>query len=183
MTTSPAPPMTAAPVPRRFEWTCVRADALAWETLPTDLVGLRFVAYVLWLALAFVWPLLVPESWGIDDRFDLFFGVLALAGATHFAVAEAFARWRRRRRAAKRCPGPVAMWLEDRGDRLVYGPVGGAPRVVTPDRIRQVVVTDRHAMIDAPPEVLILPLAAFADAADLRAWADAWDRLSEDAVP
>ncbi|MFT4150778.1 MAG: hypothetical protein QM656_11330 [Paracoccaceae bacterium] len=85
-------------------------------------------------------------------------------------------------RARARLPVEGSAETGVHGDHLAVRQ-GGRLFRIAPETIRSVVVTDHHVFVDAPPEVAILPLAAFGDGARMRVFAEHWDRLSRDSVP
>ena len=175
------------PPVRRFDFTTTRADALAWERLPVERTGWRLVAFYLWLATAGLWIVLAEEAFGLVAWSLPHLVVIAAAVGFNLGVVRLIEVAAVRRRAARRRPEPVAVHVEDHGGHLVHWEGAAArpatARIVALDRVRQIVVTEDRLMVDVPPEVLILPLAVFADVADMRATAAAWDARAEAAVP
>ncbi len=169
---------------RRFDYRLDRRDALAYEALPRELTGLAKLAFFLFLGSAGIWYAMLEEAWDLGDRVGLRLAAIAGLVAIHWALATLAMTLATRRRAARRIPVPVAAGLEDHGDHLLFRV--GDPAEIRPiafETIRQVVVTAERVMVDAPPTVAIVPLAAFEDAADMTATAADWDRRSCEAVP
>ena len=123
--------------------------------------------------------------WGGSQDLSLMALRLALAGgaglATLLAVG-ALTNRARRRRALARVPRPCHMLCADRVDHLILqspDPPGPATTVLTAD-IRQVVPAPDHVFIDAAPVLVILPRAAFDDAAGMAGLAAHWQQALRD---
>ncbi|QLQ20526.1 MAG: hypothetical protein HZT43_21040 [Exiguobacterium profundum] len=89
----------------------------------------------------------------------------------------------RARRARARVPQPCRVQVEDFGDHLALRGIDppGPVAFVAPETIRQIVLARGHVFLEAPPELVILPLAAFEDAAEMAAFAAVWqDKLRGD---
>lgn len=155
------------------------ADALAWERLPTEATGWRKVGvFAPWVAVGMVW--------GASGDMGSLGLRLALTGGAGLAVmlaAGALTARAQARRARSRVQGPCRMQVEDFGDHLALRGVD-PPRpatVIVPETIRQIVLAPGRVFLEAPPDLVILPLAAFEDAADMAAYAAVWqDKLRDD---
>lgn len=179
------PSRDAAAAPARvLEFTLDRADALAWEALPSAIRGWRKLAFLLFFAAGGLWPLLLPESWEIDQHQWRILLATTVGVLLQWVLATVAMTLATRRRAARRLPHPVAVRIEDHGDHLALRERGeGRPdrhASVAIEGIVNVVLGARHLFVEAPPEVLILPLAAFADLEDMARTADMWDRRSRE---
>ena len=158
------------------------ADALAWEMLPAEARG--------WLKAALFAPwIMLGLGWGVTEGNGLALWLrLALAAAPALAVwalSQALISRARQRRAIARIPAPLEMVCTSGARQLVAHP-DDQPQTaltVTPETLRQVVLTPTHLFLDADPALLILPRAAFAEAADMAALAAHWDSLSQQARP
>lgn len=167
---------------RRLHYRLTPADALAWEALPAEARG--------WSKLALFAPWVAAGlGWGITDGAELDLA-LRLAMVTGAALAvwvltQALLARGRLLRARARIAAPVEMVCAVWGDRLAAFAVAApdARTVITPDRIRQVVTTGARLFLDCPDCLLILPLQAFDDAADMARFAARWDGLSRRAQP
>lgn len=158
------------------------ADALVWETLPTEARGWAKAAlFAPWITLGL--------GWGATDGNGLPLWLRAvLVAAPALAVwglTQALFTRSRRRRALARIPAPVDMLCSVQAHAITFHPEDRpqAALTLTPDQIRQVVLTPAHLFLDAAPVLLILPRAAFADAAAMAALADRWETLSQEAQP
>lgn len=177
------PPEDTTPAASRaLDFTLGRADALAWEVLPSEMTGWRKALFLVFLAAGGLWLVLLPEDWEIDAH-DWRILVATTAGiCLQWAIATLAMTLAAHRRAARRLPGPVAVRVEDHGDRLiVHERAEGRPErraAVAVAAIRNIVLGERHLFVEAPPEVLILPLAAFDDREDMALTADLWDTRS-----
>ncbi len=179
------PSRDAAAAPARvWEFTLDHADALAWEALPSAIRGWRKFVFLLFLAAGGLWPLLLPESWDIDRHQWRILLATTVGVGLQWALATVAMTLATRRRAARRLPSPVAVRIEDHGDHLAVRERGeGRPErhaSIPIERIVSVVLGARHLFVQAPPEVLILPLAAFTDLQDMARTADLWDGRSRE---
>ena len=161
---------------RVFRYDLGPGDALAWETLPSEARGWRKVGvFAPWVALGM--------AWGASG--DMASPVLRLvltggAGLVVFLAASALTARARRRRARTRVPRSCRMQCEDHGDHLARQSLDppGPTAFVAPETIRQIVNARGRLFIDAPPTLVILPAAAFADGDEMTAFAAAWqDKL------
>lgn len=164
----------------RLHYTLTPADALAYEALPHELprralLGFVGVLFVVGMAMALLLePLLgTAEGWqswiAMAIAIALTYGIwtLLLTRATH-------------RRARRRLGAPRAVTLELWGDHLSVAQ-GTDTLSVALETIAAVTTTATHVFIDAPPQVLIVPLAAFPDSAALQAFGTQVDAMSQEA--
>jgi hypothetical protein len=159
-----------------------RADALAWFALSREMTWPGRLAFILWFALAgAVLAVLPPAVVGATGSLRSW-AVLAVVVLVQYALMVGVMTLRRHWRARRMLAQHVDVVLEVWGDHL------GATRAgvvlnVAPELIRQVVVTDAHVFLDILNDVLIVPLHAFADLAEMQAFGAEWDRLSHEAEP
>lgn len=163
-------------------YTLTTADALAYEALPRELVGWRKWLLLVWLAAAGGLVAFLPPEWVGPEwswRFWLF--ALALVGLA-YGLATAVMTLAMHRRARRRVPLPVAVTLEQWGDHLAAR-IGERQLFIAYETIADVAIGKAHVFITAPPEALIVSLAAFTDRAGMVSFGEAVDRLSREAVP
>lgn len=157
------------------------ADALAWESLPRTLAGWRLFVFYLWLGAAGLWLAVLPEHWIRGQLASLL--LLLLFVALHWAGASLATTLAAHRRARRRIPAPLGARLIDTGAVLSWQ-IGAYPvQSIAPAAIRQVLLTPRHLFLDAPPALVIVPLAAFDSPAAAQEFAARWDGLSAEACP
>lgn len=159
-----------------------RRDALAWESLPSELRGWRHTVFLLWLGGGGLIVAALPERLVGPENGLRFYTVLILAIAFQYALAALWMTLWRHLRARRRCPAPtlarLTVW-QDRLSETREDQPGAAPLVVTPELVRQVVVTPAHLFIEAASGVLIVPATAFADSRAMGDFAAHWDMLSQ----
>lgn len=162
----------------QLAYTLTPADALAFEVLPRELSGWRKVLFLLWLGGAgVVLALLSPEWTGPEGGWQFWLvgaGLVAVA----WLVAAGAMTVRRYVRARRRVPGPVAVTLRQWPDHLEVV-VGGRTTYVAYETIAGVTTTAGHVFVTAPPEVVIVPAAAFASVGEMAAFGADVDRLSQ----
>ena len=155
------------------------ADALAWERLPSEATGWRKVGvFAPWVAVGMVWG-----ASGDMGSLPLRLALTGGAGLAVMLAAGALTARARARRARARVPRPCRVQVEDFGDHLALRGMDppGPVTFVAPETIRQVVLARGHVFLEVPPELVILPLAAFEDAAEMAAFAAVWqDKLRDD---
>lgn len=155
------------------------ADALAWERLPSEATGWRKVGvFAPWVAVGMVWGA-SGDMASLALRLPLTGG----AGLAVMLAAGALTARARARRARSRVPAPCRVQVEEFGDHLALRGVDppGPATFIAPETIRQIVLARGHVFLEAPPDLMILPLAAFEDAADMAAFAAVWqDKLRDD---
>lgn len=163
-------------------YTLTTADALAYETLPREMVGWRKWLLLVWLAVAGGLVAFLPAEWvGPEWGWRFWLAALVLVGIA-YALAGAAMTLATRRRAGKRIPAPTVATLEQWGDHLaVTG--GGRQLFIAYETIADVAIGKSHVFVTAPPVALIVPLSAFADRDEMRAFGEDIDRLSHQAVP
>lgn len=162
-------------------FTLTPADALAWERLPRELRGWRRLLFFLWLAAAGAWLTVLPERW-IAGKLSQLLALLPFV-ALHWGLASLAMSLAARRRARRRIPAPVQVRLVEQGQMLSWQLGESAPQEITPATIRQVLLTRSHLFLDAPPALVILPVAAFETAQAAQDFATRWDALSAAAAP
>lgn len=165
---------------RVHEYTLTRADALAYESLPRELRGWRFLVLLIWLATAGGVLGLLPEEWIGPEGGWLFWlvGVLLLGIAA--AVAIGVMTLARHFRARRRVPAPIAMRVEEWGDYLAITEAGNRVRRLPYAKVGQTILTPGHLFLVAPPDLLILPAHSFADPAEMSALARRIDAAGHD---
>ena len=159
----------------RLDWT----DALAWESLPREMQGWRKVVMVLWLAGAGVVLALLPETVAGSEGTVHYYAMLAGLLAVQYAVATIALFGLRHLRARRRFPRPVQVRLEFWGDHLVeHRSDFAAAQVIVPEYCGRFIATSRHMFVPyLRHHILIVPVAAFDSADDLRAEAAAYEQL------
>ena len=135
------------------------ADALTWEAQPQALRGTRLFAYDLWLAAGAGWLLLLPADWITGQLAGLL--RLLLLVAVQIALASLAMSLAARRRARRRVPAPIEARLTERGPALLWQLSSAPAQEIDAAAIRQVHLTARHLLLDAPPAVVIVPVTAF----------------------
>lgn len=159
-----------------------RADALAWETLPREMKGLRTLAFYFWLGCSGAALAALPQSlagnWP-SLRFALMaLAMLALFGAAWIALGRILSHWR----AGRRVPEPQQWTLEDWPDRLVARGAGGTMSVTAAD-ISGLLRTPSHVFVGlGGGDVLIVPADAFPDTGSCQRFVERWDIASRNAV-
>lgn len=79
----------AAPPLRRLRGRLTRADALAWESLPRELTGVRKFAFIAFVAAGGLWVGLAAEALGLDAAW-LRLALILVAAALHWGLATVF---------------------------------------------------------------------------------------------
>lgn len=154
----------------RYRYQLTRADALACEGLSRELRGWRKLLFLLWLGCAGLELALLPPDWiGDDYGWRFWLALLALIGM-NWLIARGVMLVARHLRALRRIPAPVDVELDDWGDHLTMR-AGNRNTVLAYEMIAATTLTDTHLFIHAPPEVVIVPLSAFADPTDAAALA------------
>ena len=163
-------------------YTLTTADALAYETLPRELLGWRKWLLLLWLAAAGGVTAFLPAEWiGPEWGWRFWLVALALVGLA-YGFATMVMTLATHRRARRRIAAPTVATLEQWGDHLAQS-IGDRQRFVAYETIAAVAIGKAHVFVTAPPEVLIVPLSAFADRDEMVAFGEDVDRLSREAVP
>ena len=163
-------------------YTLTTADALAYETLPREMVGWRKWLLLVGLAVAGGLVAFLPTEWvGPEWGWRFWLAALLLVGIA-YALATAVMTFAARRRARRRVPSPSVVTLEQWGDHLAVT-IGGRQQFIAYETIADVAIGKSHVFITAPPEALIVPLSAFADRDEMTAFGEDIDRLSHEAAP
>lgn len=163
-------------------FTLTTADALAYETLPRELVGWRKWLLLVWLAAAGGVTAFLPAEWiGPEWGWRFWLVALLLVGIA-YGLATVVMTLATHRRARRRVPAPTVVVLEQWGDHLSAS-VGGRQLFIAYETIADVAIGKAHVFVTAPPEALIVPLSAFADRDEMAAFGEDVDRLSREAVP
>jgi hypothetical protein len=172
--------MTTEPL-LTLSYTLTPADALAYETLPREMIGWRKWALLLWLAGMGGVVAFLPHEWvGPEGGWRFWVIGLALVGVA-YAVATLAMTLARHARARRRVPAPVTMVVERWGDHLAID-TAGSRGFIAWETVAAVNATATHVFINAPPQVVIIPLSAFEDAQEMAAFARDIDRLSQDSA-
>ena len=159
-----------------YRYTLTRKDALAWEGLSRELRGWRRLLFLVWLGLAGFELALVPPDWiGDDYGWRFWLALLALVGL-NWLIARLVVMLGRHLRAMRRIPASVEVELEEWGDHLTVR-IGERNIVLAYEAVATTTLTATHLFIHAPPEVVIVPISAFADPSE----ADALAAVIEDA--
>lgn len=163
-------------------YTLTTTDALAFETLPRELVGWRKWLLLVWLAVAGGLVAFLPAEWvGPEWGWRFWLAALVLVGIA-YGLATAVMTLATHRRARRRVPAPSVVTLEQWGDHLAVT-IGGRQQFIAYETIADVAIGKSHVFITAPPEALIVPLSAFADRDEMTAFGEDIDRLSHEAAP
>lgn len=182
------PDTATAPAPlRAWSFRLTAVDALAWEMLPRELRGWRWPAFIVFIASAGAWVTVLADFLGLDVDGWSHLLLMMAAGALHWLIATIYMNRRMRVRARRRIPVPLDVEVEDHVDHLLIRstPLGGATatRAVTFDLVRECFTDTGRLFLHDVADVLIMPLAVFEDADDMRVTAEAWDARADDAQP
>ena len=151
-------------------------DALAYERLPGEWSGRQKVA-----ALA---PLIAIGAFsGLIEDWPRLWWWLSVGGLVLlWAIAGLFVyNWQMHRRARALAARHGQTEIEEWGDHLAIRSQSGTQHLPN-ELIGKVIPTDSHVFILFHGGPAIVPLRAFEDAAEMRAFADALDRRSAEAV-
>lgn len=165
-----------API-RTFTYTVTRADALAWAVLRHELTGWDKLRLLLLISVAGLAAGMVPRTLDPVAWWSIVLGILAAAAVA--AIVWTNVDVRRKAAALPVATGPMTLMQWE--DRLTEHHSSGR-RDVDIDRITQVVVAERHLFIREGTAPLIIPVAAFRDMEDMRAFAADIDQRSRRAV-
>lgn len=159
----------------RLDW----RDALAWETVPREMRGRRKAVMLLWLAGAGVVLALLPDEFVGAEGSLRYYAVLIGLLAVQYGIAMLFLTAHRHLRARRWFPVPVQVDLQFWGDHLVETRSDRpSPQVIVPEYCGNFITTPTHMFVPyLRDQVLIVPLAAFASAADMKAEAAAYEEL------
>lgn len=164
--TDAAESFSAAPTSRRFVFTTTDADALALEAIlkPADRGWRSLLGY------AFALPPLVVVSWLTRDaEWPLWFAAFGVAGLVAWQLSR-FALKTERTRAAR--GHPVGRGEIDLAGDCLKGMIGGVAIDIPSGSVLRVETDVGHLFLLSPGKpAVILPLAAFAGAADMKAFA------------
>ncbi len=162
-------------------YTLSPADALAYESLPRELTGWRNTLFLAWLGLAGGAVAFVPETIAGPEWGWRFWLVGLALVAIAYAVARLVMRLAASRRARNRIPAAVDVTLEQWGDHLA-ATIGDRRLFIAYETIAAVATTSEHVFVTARPDVLIVPLRAFPDHAEMLAFGAHVDRLSHESA-
>jgi len=158
------------------------ADALAYESLPREMIGWRKWALLIWLGASGGSVAFLPPDWvGPEWSWRFWLAALVLIAGGYGLAAAAVnpsARWRARRRA----PPPAFAGVRPWGDHLAVDR-DGHKSFAAYETIAAVTITDAYVFIDVPPEVILVPIRAFADRAEMVAFGEDVDRRSSESQP
>ena len=159
----------------RLDW----RDALAWETVPREMRGRRKAVMLLWLAGAGVVLALLPEGVVGGEGSVRYYAMLVGLLAVQYGIAMLFLTAHRHLRARRWFPVPVQVDLQFWGDHLEETRSDRpSPQVIVPEYCGNFITTPTHMFVPyLRDQVLIVPLAAFASAADMKAEAAAYEEL------
>ena len=159
----------------RLDW----RDALAWETLPREMRGWRKAVMLLWLAGAGVVLALLPQEVVGAEGSVRYYAMLIGLLAVQYGVATLALTAHRHLLARRWFPAPVQVELQFWGDHLVETrSVRPTPQVIVPEFCGRFIATQTHMFVPyLRDQVLIVPLAAFTSAADMKAEAAAYEEL------
>lgn len=155
-------------------------DALAWETLPSELGGRQKAVY-----LAF--PVAGGMAYGLASKnlpdwvvsFPVFLVMLVIAAVMRGLWA-IYCYLAQRSRARRRLPHRISCVFEDWGDDLyIHSELEEV--ALSTDLCRQTVVTPSHLFIDFPGTLVIVPTQAFDSPAQRSALIEKWQRHAEEA--
>lgn len=159
----------------RLDW----RDALAWGALPREMQGWRKGVMLLWLAGAGVVLALLPQGVVGEEGSVRYYVVLIGLLALQYGVATLVLTAHRHLRARRLFPAPVQVALQFWGDHLVETRSDrSSPQVIVPEFCGSFIATQTHMFVPyLRDQVLIVPLAAFTSAADMKAEAAAYEEL------
>lgn len=159
----------------RLDW----RDALAWQTLPREMQGWRKAVMLLWLAAAGVVLALLPQEFVGAEGSLRYYAVLIGLLAVQYGLATLILTAHRHLQARRWFPAPVQVELQFWGDHLVESRSDlPTPQVIVPEFCGSFIATRTHMFVPyLRDQVLIVPLAAFTSAADMKAEAAAYEEL------
>lgn len=162
-------------------YTLTTSDALAYESLPREIVGWRRWSFLIWLAAAGMALALLPGEWVGPEGGPRFWVALVLLLGAFWALAVLVMTLNTHRRARRRVPAPTAVAVKQWGDGLEVAEAGRT-FTVPYDTIADVAATTGHVFVSAPPLAIIIPVAAFPSAEDMGLFASEIDRLSSESA-
>ncbi|MEO6396309.1 MAG: hypothetical protein ABIO40_10420 [Devosia sp.] len=149
---------------RTTTFTLTRADALAYERHRRRLSPGRAVLLLLWLALAGLVLLLIPDNWSGKLNMPSFWALGAVLVTIQYVLAMLVWAFNDIGRARRRVPRAHEVTLEEFVDRI--GVTGsGIPRYVRFSDAGRPLITASHIFLGKPHNLIILPRSAFADEA------------------
>ncbi|MCX5568133.1 hypothetical protein [Kaistia nematophila] len=152
-----------------------RADALAYETLPREIMGWRRILLFLWAGSGGMAVAFLPEGWVGGEGSLRFWAILLACVAIQFGLATAAMTAWAYVKAARRLPRPVAVTMLDHVDRLEWQEQG-VISVFASETIGPVIQTLTHLFVHAGGRVLILPVRTFDGMAAMSAFANELDK-------
>lgn len=160
---------------RDLRYRLMPVDALAWEQMqPASPRVMRTVRLAPWAMMALSYALTTGAGLGVGVQTV----AAVVAGVGTFIAAQYLLARAMHQRARLRVPQPVEMACHAADGMLTAHPVTDAPgagrQVIPAQTIRQIVTTPERLFLDAGDQVLILPLAAFADGDDMRHFGEHW---------
>lgn len=164
---------------RRLSFMLTRADAVAHETLPREIVGWRLILLFIWIGLGGMAVAMLPEDWVGAEGGWRFWAFIAGSGFAQYGLAMVGMYLFRYWRAARRLRRPVAVEMLDHIDHLEWRE-DGVPSFVSPETISAIITTPAHAFLRVGGRVLILPARAFASRHEMTAFAEELERRSGD---
>jgi hypothetical protein len=165
--------------PERYSFMLTRSDALAYETLPREIMGWRRILFFLWLASGGMVVAFLPLGWvGNEGGWRLWAFLLASLAIQYGLATVAMTAWAHYK-AARRLPRPVAVTMLDHVDHLEWQEQGGVS-VYAPETIGPVIETLTHLFIHVGDRVLILPVRTFGSGSEMSAFANELDRRAGD---
>lgn len=162
---------------RILRFSLTLADALAYERLPGELSGTAKLVLISSLAAVGGFYGFL-EDWTAPWRL----GVTAVLVVVWLVSVLAIRTCRMHRRARALVSHNGSVEIEDWSDRLRIDTASGS-RVLPMQAIGKVLIGEGHVFVLHEGGPTILPLRAFEDAAAMRAFGEALDRRSADAVP
>ncbi|MDI6025576.1 hypothetical protein QBK99_05080 [Corticibacterium sp. UT-5YL-CI-8] len=163
---------------RTLSFRLTRADFLAYEMLPRELSGKMKLALMVIVGCGGIMIGLLPDTISTGAWYASAAVILMIAGA----AAVAFTNWVPRRRASKHAVPQGEVVLEEWGDHLSQI-ADGRHRNIAMETIAQVLVFGERVFIRVGMEPVIVPLSAFEDENDMKAFAAAVDEASDAAQP
>lgn len=159
----------------RLDW----RDTLAWESLPREMRGWRKGVMLLWLAAAGVVLALLPQKFVGAEGSLRYYAILIGLLAVQYGIATLILTAHRHLRARQRFTAPAQVELQFWGDHLVETRSDRpAQQVIVPEFCGSFIATQTHMFVPyLRDQVLIVPLAAFTSAADMKAEAAACEEL------
>lgn len=164
---------------RTFAYRLTAEDALAWRQLRNDWsTGEKAFGFALAVLLGALLAVL-PENM-IGAPYDLRFVIaLTIVFALGYGLFRLLIALNDRRLARRDVPTPRQVRLEDWIDRLDEC-WGGGRRSVSLQRMGPVIETSGHVFVQGPGATIVIPAAAFADAAGKRAFVVNLEKLADD---